>query len=271
MESLFQDPEERITTMTATLREDNDALQAMAKAFLEDQNGERLPIKQLTALHPAIGKRVLHEWIRERAGLSVHSAQLLPLWELLTEKRTRGALTLGNGVFAVISGEELSVRAGEAPAAVPFCLPARFGDIELPDSGIRISIQTDTKTTKIHNLSITDTINYRLPSAIIEKAWWRPREAGDVILMGGMHRKLRKLYNAKGISVELRERMPLLCDGEGIILAPLIGLRDGIANEENGDLLTVKIELPESANNLYFNNKFKTGDGGTNEETQFHK
>jgi hypothetical protein len=61
--------------------------------------------------------------------------------------------------------------------------------------------------------------------------------------MGGMTRKLRKLYNQKKIPLRLREQIPLLCDGEGIVWAPFVGARDGVQAAETGLLITV--EIPE--------------------------
>ena len=49
--------------------------------------------------------------------------------------------------------------------------------------------------------------------------------------MGGMHRKLRKTYHAAGISPRMREQMPLLCDENGILWAPFIGVRDGFSSQ----------------------------------------
>ncbi len=243
LEELFSNPQERVAAMTAALREDQDALFSMAKAFLKEQDGEALSVEALLALHPAVAKRGIVEWIRERTGISVQSAQLLPLWELLTSRKTQAEVTLGKGVRAVIERDRLSLKIGEDTQVEPFCVPVCLGETVLPTSGIRILVKKEDERTKVHNLSTTHAINYRVPSAIIKKACWRSREAGDVILLGGMHRKLRKLYNAKGIPTSLRERLPLLCDGEEILLAPMIGTRDGIACQEGDECLSIEIIL----------------------------
>ena len=61
-------------------------------------------------------------------------------------------------------------------------------------------------------------------------------------MMGGMTRRLRKLYNEKKIPLRLRERLPLLCDEQGILWAPFVGARDGASTEKDGVLISVDIE-----------------------------
>ena len=56
---------------------------------------------------------------------------------------------------------------------------------------------------------------------------WRCRREGDTFLWHGVHRKLRKLQNEVGIPVDLRDRLPLLCDGNRILWVPFIGAADG--------------------------------------------
>ena len=78
-------------------------------------------------------------------------------------------------------------------------------------------------------------------SAIINDGlFWRSRKEGDTLVMGGMTRKLRKLYNQNKIPWRLREQLPLLCDGEGIVWAPFVGTRDGVPVAQNGVLISVE-------------------------------
>ncbi len=61
--------------------------------------------------------------------------------------------------------------------------------------------------------------------------------------MGGMHRKLRRLQAERGIDARLRDRIPLLCDAEGIVWAPLVGVRDGVTLGKASDFDAVAIGL----------------------------
>ena len=56
----------------------------------------------------------------------------------------------------------------------------------------------------------------------------RNRMAGDKIYMGGMHKSLKKLMCDKKIPIEQRDRIPVLCDDNGIVAVPFIGIRDDV-------------------------------------------
>ena len=67
--------------------------------------------------------------------------------------------------------------------------------------------------------------------------FFRTKKEGDVILSGGMHKKLRKVFGEHSVHPDVRERIPLLCDGSGIVWAPFCALRDGIRTvPEKSDL-----------------------------------
>jgi tRNA(Ile)-lysidine synthetase-like protein len=55
----------------------------------------------------------------------------------------------------------------------------------------------------------------------------RNRRAGDRILSGKCHKVVRKLPAMAALPPKVRERMPLLCDDEGVFAVPFGPLRDG--------------------------------------------
>ena len=48
----------------------------------------------------------------------------------------------------------------------------------------------------------------------------RSRRDGDSYVFGGMTRKLKKLYNDRGLSAAERRKLPVIFDGDGIIWVP---------------------------------------------------
>lgn len=82
---------------------------------------------------------------------------------------------------------------------------------------------------------------------MLQQMFWRTWREGDVLLLRGMHRKLRRLYREAGIPPLLRDALPLLCDAEGIVWAPLIGARDGFPPAEAaGSRFAYRVELTVS-------------------------
>ena len=62
----------------------------------------------------------------------------------------------------------------------------------------------------------------------------RSRLEGDSYRIGGMTRKLKKLLNAAGLPVSERNKIPVVCDGEGILWVPHFGVRDGAGAKKDG-------------------------------------
>ena len=86
----------------------------------------------------------------------------------------------------------------------------------------------------IYNLFIKDTVSF---DTIKGSIFVRSRREGDRILSGGMHKKLKKLMCDKNVPVNIRDSLPIFCDGEGIFLVPGLCRRD----KTNGNDLTIYI------------------------------
>ncbi len=232
LETLFSEPQKRVGLTCASLREDEELLSSLARdALASATSGDGLLIDRMQGMHAALGKRVLRDWILEQSEQGVERAQLQAVWDAIRNGRVGTEITLPSGRAVLIEQTLLRLQCGERQQTEPFCFPFAFGERMLTDSGIRVTAEA----TKVHNLSTANTINSSEASVIIkDDFYWRSRKSGDVILQGGMHRKLRKLYNAKKISPRMRACLPLLCDGEGIVWAPFIGLRDGLQTQGEG-------------------------------------
>jgi tRNA(Ile)-lysidine synthetase-like protein len=85
----------------------------------------------------------------------------------------------------------------------------------------------DESTTPPPPIVYTLSIRRDLVSAKIEgELTVRSREAGDAYRYGGMTHKLKKLFSDKKIPQALRSRIPVLCDGRGIVWVPSFGVRE---------------------------------------------
>jgi tRNA(Ile)-lysidine synthetase-like protein len=55
--------------------------------------------------------------------------------------------------------------------------------------------------------------------------------------MGGMTRKLKNLFQAAQLDAHARARLPLVCDGQGVLYIPYVGTCDR-AQAKEGDART---------------------------------
>lgn len=248
MESLFAHPQRQVLRMSESLREDEDCLSMLAQDFLKERSdGERLPVTALQTLHPAVRKRVLRQWALQNTGHMPETVHVDALSALLASGNPQAEVALPGGCFATDTDGWLQFLSHSQHPIPPFCLPFGEGSLTVPTGAVEIRVTKGKKegcTTKINNLSIATHINLNgLSDIIIKNLFWRSRQPGDVIRIGGMHRKLRKQYNTAGISPRMREQMPLLCDGEGILWAPFVGVRDGLSAQ--GEAYTLEVIFKE--------------------------
>ena len=234
MEALFEHPQRQVRQMSDSLREDEDCLSQMAAAFLDAHcHSGVLEATSLTTLHPAVRKRVWMQWILRQTGHGADAVHLEALNGLLTHPTADTQVALRGGCFAVAEGSVWRILGEKQTAIPPFEAPFSMGSIAFSKASVRIlaeTVKNGEKDTKVHNLSTATHIILNVFSdIIISGLFWRSRCDGDVIRINGMNRRLRKLYNAAGIPPRMRDRIPLLCDAQGIVWAPYIGVRDGIA------------------------------------------
>ena len=152
----------------------------------------------------------------------------------MVEKRS-GRTELSGGFRAVVEGKHLKIYPPEEKT--PIELPP-FGEGEWNLSGITIRVEAGKTLTRPQKNACVLSLEQGRPLA------WRLRRPGEEIFLRGHHRQLRKCYREAAISPYFRERMPLLCDEDGVVFAPYVGTRDGVAkNEQN--LYTVRVFLPD--------------------------
>lgn len=252
LDSLFDGVAVRTVEMSEELREDEAYLASLADDFFQKEQTPRgLAIDALRELPLPIRKRVLRRWVREMCGRDaarVHIDALLALVGSVGQGNTEAALP--QGCVAVCELGYLRILPPKADGSAQkdreteaFSFAFCEGEYTLLDGAIRVCVQKEENGRKVHNLSTQTCINSQVFSVIIKNGlYWRVRREGDVILMGGMHRKLRKLYNAAKIPARMRDAIPLLCDEEGIVWAPFAGNRDGLENAD-GERYTVCVEI----------------------------
>lgn len=211
---------------------------------------------------PPIAKRALLLWGTQvgntRMWETVHLTQLLHLCH--TDEGRERCLSLPGGFVACVRGGQLSLRSQDsgtqhsAPALpADWTFPLWEGELLLPDGSYRICVRRSfddfppdpANQKNVYNPFTRDTLTFDTISPyLLSACFWRSRREGDTLLWHGMHRKLRKLQNQLGLPPSLRDRIPLLCDTEGILWHPFLGIRDGIptTETEDGGSLSVTVE-----------------------------
>ena len=247
MEELFPGAVGRIGAMADSLREDEALLSSLADGLIQSATAEDggLLIEPMVAANPSLRRRVLAAWVRMNTELDAERVHLEALEQLLISADADTEVALHGGFCAVCEFGRLRVYSPSRMTAEPFCYPfLQDGSFVLP-SGITVSVKENAAPTKVNKLSTHSYLNLNAISAIIKNSvFWRSKKDGDKILMGGMHRKLRRLYREAGIPPRWRDAIPLLCDEKGILWAPFVGVRDGVS--VSGGCYLLQVTLPIS-------------------------
>lgn len=242
-------PEQQMLRTAQTLREDEDLLLSLARDFvIAHQSGGALPRRALAQAHPSVAKRALRLWLHERTGHMPEACHVQSLLALCQSGGTSHSVSVEGGYTVTADKTHLRIvePSGKDDQAEPF---EAVLDPDTPKTVVgkwlvcieRVNAHQSVTSpsndaTNVYNPFIRDTLSFDtiIPYENNRTLLLRSRRAGDTIFLRNKHHKLRKLQNERGIPPELRDRLPLLCDGEGIVWAPLIGLRDGLsaASEE---------------------------------------
>lgn len=214
--------------MTESLKDDSLCLQSMADWFVEELGGNySIELEKLCGSPSSIVNRALIRLYDEiTGGKSLEATHINAIKELAKKGIPHSSISLPNGIEARVENDRLCLltKGNTNFSFDAFNVLLSNGKNEITDAEVEIFLNDLNYSKNIYKKSIllsieSDTIDGALVA--------RSRAPGDKILLGGMHKSVKKLYNEKKIPLELRKRIPIICDKSGIIAIPFIGIRDG--------------------------------------------
>ena len=216
-----------VLNMTLTLKEENDFLEKTAIGLFNqgslDAKHYEISIETLKTAHPAIAKRALALALKALVPRQVTQTYIEQLYKLVGSTRVSAQVTLPQGFVAVKEYNNLAilqpVTAPPAPLVLQPDTPVSFGDYTL----VLTNNKEILKNYKIINIFPLDC------DIIDKKTVVRSRQTGDKIRVNKVGKSLKKLFIDKKVPKSLRERTPVVCQGDVII---------GVGGLCGGDLAT---------------------------------
>ena len=221
LRALTEKPEAMASRMSKNLRSDDDYISGVAYEFIK-KIGKKIPQKELSELHFAVFARVI-----SYLSSSVESTHIAKIYELLREDKARFSLNLPKNLVFVADGELCEVMPNVKREKPSFSKRLVLGINEIPEINADIllsDVEFDNNSVKIYKNAIQVSI---CSDIIVGELLARNRLDGDSYVYGKMTRKLKKIFNDKGISPAERENIPLICDEAGILWLPGFPVRDG--------------------------------------------
>ncbi len=214
-------------TLAKNLRADELCLESMTDLFSEGfREGFSVETEKLCGSPDAIANRALRRMFSELSGDAVLEAAHVDALKRLAERGVpHSSVRLPHNHEGVIEGNRLVLRKVAPPCTVaPYRIPLESGSALISQTNCEIIISPSQNAKNVYKKSILLSLDSATINGVLIA---RNREAGDRIRMGGMHKSLKKLMCDKKIPLPLRSRLPVICDENGILAVPMIGVRDG--------------------------------------------
>lgn len=220
--------------MTESLKDDSLCLQSMAGWFLEELGDDcSIELEKLCGSPSSIVNRALIRLYDElTGGKTLETIHINAIKALAKKGVPHSSVSLPNGVEARVENGRLWLLRKSDVKASPedFVIPLENGNNEISVAGVDIILNDRHYSKNIYKKSILLSIESdKINGTLIAKS----RSAGDKILLGGMHKSVKKLFTEKKIPLELRARIPIICDEDGILAIPFIGIRDGARSKKD--------------------------------------
>ncbi|MBQ8388337.1 MAG: tRNA lysidine(34) synthetase TilS [Clostridia bacterium] len=202
-----------------------------------------ISVSELRSTDPAVARCAIALAFEQACGSHLEAVHVEALAELCENGRGFSSVSLPCSMRGRIEGDYLrfSKDEREPQTCENYEITLKTGKNIL---GEHIILYVSEKNEKnIYNFATRATI---ASDKIVGDLYARNRRAGDKILMRGMHRELRKLMNEKKIDPELRDSWPVICDGEGILYVPRIGLRDGAVGSPSSEYIEISADIQNS-------------------------
>ena len=213
--------------LSESLYADMLCLESMKNMFLEGLcENYSIETEKLNGSPDAIVNRALISVYSDiSGGGSLEAVHVEAMRRLSKNAVPHSSVTLPRGFEAVIEDGRLCIRKKEKKAEIEeYAIQLTEGENPISQTNCEIIIVNSQNKKNVYKNSISMSIaSDKISGGLIA----RSRLPQDKILMGGMHKSVKKLMCDKKVPIDLRSRLPVICDSEGIVAIPLVGVRDG--------------------------------------------
>ena len=225
-----------VSRTTRSLKEDSVCLQSITEDFIESSNfGDSIELEKICSAPDAIINRVLIKTFENISeGKTLEAVHITAIKELMQKGIPHSSLSLPSEIDVIIENKSLCFvkKEEEENRSEEFCVKLSTGENFISEANAVISIDSELYSKNIYKKATLLSID----SAKIEgDLVARSRCSGDRILSGGMHKSIKKLMCDKKIPIDMRSRIPIICDDKGILAVPFIAVRDGASFKKGSE------------------------------------
>ena len=234
---------ENASRLSKMLRDDSLCLESMKDMFTEGLcEGASVEPEKLLGSPAAIANRAIVSMYKDVApDGTLEYTHIDAIRKLCAKAVPHSYIDLPCGVEAAIEDGRLSFRKKQKkgtflPYTVELCEEKNI----ISQTNCEIIMGYSQNPKNIYKNSILTSID---SATICGQLFVRGRAAGDRIRLNGMSKSVKKLMCDKKIPLELRDRLPVICDDNGIVAIPLLGVRDGSRPKASGETLHLLLRI----------------------------
>ena len=241
LRALFNSPEKAGIRLSQAAREDSEFIKNEAEKFLKDSHGV-LKSSKLNSLPPSVAKRVIRLTFEAYCGGKLETVHVEDVMNYARICKN-GKISLPNKTDAVFLNGILSFAESSRAKAdlVEYSTPLsdRLTFIEGQDFAVYLSdgeilpesVTNGDKKYAMYAYAYLKNVDSALLVAT-------SRREGDLILDGGMHKKVKKLMCDKKIPAEIRHTIPIIRQEENVLYVPKCAVSDNTkAKKGDADII----------------------------------
>lgn len=220
---LTDNPEAQAMKLSANLRMDDAFIYSEAERFLRAYP-DKVPYGAISVLPPALMSRVI---FLLAGSVSVERVHVDNICRLFLSGVKNFSVNIPGGNSFICRDGMCCVGKLEPEQKPHFEKKLAMGVNVIPEINAEITLSyspVDNFSSKVYKTAIQQSIDFDIIEGELSV---RNKIDGDSYTYGGMTRKLKKLFNEKKIPEAERLRIPIVCDGRGILWVPGFKVRDG--------------------------------------------
>ncbi len=240
--SLFGNPQKASIRLSKSAEQDSSFIRSHAEKFIKDTDS-RIPLDRFCDLMPSVASRVLSTLFHKKTGASLEAVHIDALMGISHSRKEGASVSLPDHTSAIIKNEHLIFvfdTDKEVQKATRYERSLVEGINFIEDCPFAVAVHRGEEKASVPE-------NFELYSRAclyikeLSDLTVRNRNPGDLILDGGMHKKLKKLMCDKKINAYDRDVLPIICDGGQVIYAPLCAVADDAKKHKEKQKISVSI------------------------------
>ncbi len=233
---------ENASRLSSTIRKDALCLSNMADGLLSESE-RSIKISALLSSPTALSSRAIMALYKNASGgKSLEYTHIEAIRELCKVGEAHATVQLPAYIDARIEQDSLVfINRSDTPAPPEdFSVRLFEGKNEISQINAEIVIGNSQNTKNIYKNS---TLLYLASAKICGDVIARNRRAGDKIAVNGINKSIKKLLCDKKIPLDVRYRLPVICDDNGVIAVPFVAVSDRVRKKGEESATVIHFHL----------------------------